>query len=136
MDIRKRLLNIFKNKIIFSFICGSYVETNTFYNDIDILCCVNSFNKREELQFRETYFSCHKEAGAKPDIYFPGELMTLKMLEEVIELAKKSKPIIKVKDKKIYDGLVWAGMIVGKKKILAGEIPEMILSSSHECIKK
>lgn len=136
MDIRKRLFNIFKNKIIFSFICGSHVETNAFDNDIDILCCVNSFNKKEELQFRETYFSFHKEVGAKPDIYFPGELMTLKMLEGVIELAKKSKPIIKVKDKKIYDGLVWAGMIVGKKKILAGEIPEKILSLSHECIKK
>ncbi len=137
MGIKSEILEIFDNKINFLLVCGSYLQNKDIEHiDIDIFCCVDSFNKRQERMFREAYFSFHKKKDASPDICFPGELMTLNELEKSIKLTSAHKPKFKIKNKKVYDGLVWAGMIVDNKKIIFGKIPEEILSLAYSCIRK
>ncbi|MEX1063939.1 MAG: aldehyde dehydrogenase family protein [Candidatus Paceibacterota bacterium] len=138
MDLRVEISQIFEESMLFSFICGSYLQIGSSIrrSDIDIFCCVDSFSREQDKKFRELYFSFHQKMGAKPDIYFPGELVTFKELESGLRLVIKQKPQINIKSKRVYDGLVWAGMIVDNKKMISGEIPRGILSSASNCIRR
>jgi acyl-CoA reductase-like NAD-dependent aldehyde dehydrogenase len=137
MNIKRELIKIFGRDLLFCFICGSSLRKKFFSNsDIDIFCCVKKYSKRQEIKFRETYFLFHKKKKANPDIYYPGELMRLKELENKLLLTFRTKPSIIIKNKYVYDGLVWAGMIVDNKKKIFGNIPQNIIHFASLCIKK
>lgn len=137
INLKRKLIKIFGDNLLFSFICGSRIQNKSLANsDIDIFCCVNFYNREQERKFRELYFSLHQKMKAKPDIYYPGELMKLKTLENRLRLAIHQEPTLRIKEKKLYDGLVWAGMLVDNKEIIFGQIPGKIISQASSCIKK
>ncbi|MEM5777909.1 MAG: aldehyde dehydrogenase family protein, partial [Candidatus Aenigmatarchaeota archaeon] len=137
INLKKELLRIFGDNLLFAFIGGSYLQNKfSTTSDIDIFCCVTSYTREQERKFRDMYFSYHRKMKARPDIYYPGELMRLKDLESSLRLAIYQKPVIRIKKKKVYDGLVWAGMLVSKKGMILGQIPEKTMSLAFYCIKK
>lgn len=119
---------IFKDELIFAFICGGVAKNRANKNsDIDIFICVKNKEKRNmRSEFLKFYKQLHKVNCLKCDNLFPGEIMGLDNLDRKIKLVKKVKPTLTIKNKKIYDGIVWAGMLSGNHINFIGDKKEFL----------
>jgi len=102
----------------FSFICGS-VPRQTAHpkSDIDVVVCLNCpILPAQRKDFTDNYLQLHHELERIPDLSYPGEVMSYKVLTESIGKTLLATPVSHLSDKVIYDGLVWAGMLSSNRK--------------------
>ena len=132
---KKSIKKEFINKVIatwgrnleFAFLCGSFIRDSLNENsDIDMFICVKNNNNYFEEKFKKWYLKLHLKYQLKPDEQYFFEITDITRLIKSLELVEKVEPDFKLKTMKIYDGIVWAGMISGKKQCLFGNLREFL----------
>lgn len=121
-DFKNNLSKIFANEIVFAFLCGSLAKNAISENsDIDIFICLNKKERKKIKDFLSWYKQIHKKYGLKPDHKFPGEIMTLDVLDKALKNVLKSSPQLAANNAEFEDGLIWTGMLGGKNKGFIGD---------------
>ncbi len=122
--LKKEIQRIFKGNLIYSFIFGSAVKNKKYkYNDIDIFICTYENNKEQIIEFKNLYYNLHYKYGLKPDVNYPGEIITLENLQILL-----SKEIV-IKDLKvnseIFDYIFYNQILNDQKVNLYGEFSDL-----------
>lgn len=113
-EFKKNINNIFKNNIVFAFLCGSFVSGNyTDKSDIDMVVCLKKRDKKMEKEFLKWYFFVHKKTGNIPDDVYNYEVCNQNQIGSSLNFIEKFAPMIKINSHGIYDGIVLAGMLSG-----------------------
>lgn len=121
-EFKKNVSHIFKNNLVFGFICGSFArERSHVINDLDFFICVKKNNINNNYKFKKWYYKIHKKYGLKPDKIFPGELMSINILLRKLEKIEKINTPKIIKKNDLYDGIVWSGMLSGDYRELVGD---------------
>lgn len=119
------LKRIFGRNLVMSFVGGSVANGTARKNsDIDLFVCVRQRIDYEVQSFRTWYFDIHAAHGRPPDGEFPGEVVTEEELHRSLSAAEAYAPSFAVEDATVYDGLVWAGLLAGKKLAVYGRMPD------------
>jgi len=117
----KNMKKIFKNNLVFAFICGSVARNNISRNsDIDILICVQKKDEVALKKFNLLYKQLHKQYNLCIDKLYPGEIITLNRLNSKLKDMSLTVPSINIRKPNIFDGLIWAGMLSGKYTAFIG----------------
>lgn len=130
----------------FAFIAGSIAKfTSKPTSDVDMVVGLKKSPTINELEdFRTGYFDLHAVHGLVPDEEYPGEVFGRDVLHEAIIHADQQYPTAVIDDIKIYDGIVWAGMLSAEKILLvpqnkfleiAVKAGSRLVSKYHECIE-
>lgn len=111
---------IFKDDLEFSFIFGSYAKNKENpISDIDLFICLNRCNEKSINEFRKWYFKFHYMFGKFPDVLYPGEILSVQSLENILN----SNADIILKDtnnSEIFDLLFYTQIFTDKKILIAG----------------
>lgn len=124
---KKEVRMLFGNNVIFAFLAGSFAKNQIKKeSDIDMFICLKNHDKNKERFFKKWYLRIHENHAFKPDRKFFYEVVSIKELNNKLDLANKIKPRLLIKNRDLYDGLVWAGMLItncegfiGNKKIFS-----------------
>lgn len=112
------------NSVVFAILCGSIARNNHNVNsDIDVLVCLT--NKPTNIQltnFKNKYIDMHNKYGFKPDIKYPGEIISIHSLDKSLNIIDKVEKTRIIDNIRVYDGLVWAGMLSGQIGYFVGNL--------------
>ncbi|MCK9273262.1 nucleotidyltransferase domain-containing protein [Candidatus Gracilibacteria bacterium] len=110
--------------VCFAYIGGSVArkEASTT-SDIDFFVCIEGEISKQDVElFKEWYFSIHAEFHLSPDKEYPGEIMSISVLDSALERSASSKLRRTVRKGVLFDGVVWSGMLSGAKVGFVGNI--------------
>ena len=125
LDFQKSVEATIGRDLAFAFICGSFAsKPKGEIHDLDVFVCVHRKVGRHISAFRKWYFAIHKKYNLQPDQEYPGEVMTTHALHSTLEVVLKTEPNFTIRRERLYDGVVWAGMLSGKRKSLIGNKSE------------
>ncbi len=124
----------------FAFIAGSIAKfTAKSTSDVDIVVGLREPPTSDELvDFRAGYYDLHATHGLLPDDEYPGEVFGLDKLFETIDYADSRPPSGVLSDLKIYDGIVWAGMLSADKILLIPQTKtlEIAIEAGSQLVSK
>lgn len=119
-EINEQLHNLFKNKLIFSFVFGSYAKNSQRQtSDVDIFSCISKVDELEISQFREWYFDFHYKYGLFPDFSYPGEIITENELCRILN-NNKNIDFDVINSPEVYDALFYTQILIDKKANILG----------------
>lgn len=114
-EFQKTVRSLFREEVIFSFICGSLARGESGKSsDIDIFIAVNSLNNDSLDQFRKWYIDFHSRFGFVADREYPGEVVLINDLDNALDVVERRVPVRGISEKQEYDGIIWAGMLIGE----------------------
>jgi len=124
---KKDIKEIFKNNLIFAFLCGS-VAKNEFSkkSDVDIFVCLRKQDIMVLKKFNIWYRQINKNYNFLYDKQYPGEIVSLNNLNLKLKSISLVTPQFNVKKNNIYDGIVWSGMLSGKYIAFVGDKIEFL----------
>lgn len=131
---KENIASIFCGELIFAFIAGSVaIGQETSKSDIDMLVVVSERNPISMEKFKQWYMDFHKLFALVPDAIYPGEVVTILELGNALGLVADMQPVKIISAKKIYDGVVWAGMLIGQSAGFIGNknVFEKYSNQSH-----
>lgn len=95
-------------------------------SDIDVIVCLAERPSAPTLSsFREGYFDMHRMFGREPDKEYPGEIIHDEELTAALRVTLSANPSSVITTPQVYDGIVWAGMLVGNRIDLVHEADRM-----------
>lgn len=109
-DFKKGITSIFRENLLFGFLCGGIAKgLSTNKSDIDMFICLKkNIKNKEKKEFLDWYKKMHYNYGYKCDEKFPGEIMTIDVLNKTLTKTKhslKNKNILDIDDaNKPYGG--------------------------------
>ncbi|XGA08819.1 MAG: aldehyde dehydrogenase family protein [Wolbachia endosymbiont of Xenopsylla cheopis] len=109
-EFKQQVKNIFANNIEFAFIFGS-IAKRTFRrkeSDIDTFICLKEDDKIKAATFAKWIVQFQYSLDLKPDLKYPCEIMTHKVLQSAVENLKKVKIFLSHSNPIIYDKILWA----------------------------
>jgi len=123
LEFQKTVGLLFRKDLVFALICGSLARgEGNKHSDADMLIAVNKVNDRLLERFREWYLTFHLKLGLVPDSTYLGEVVLIDSLDQALAAAKKHIPVRVIDKEQIYDGIVWAGMLVGETIGFVGDM--------------
>lgn len=132
---RNQVKTIFGNNLIFAFIGGGFAKSKLKENgDIDMFICIKQRNRTKERDFIKWYLKIHKQYRLRADKKFFAEMVTIKDLNSALNYITISEPVFLVYDRKMYDALVWSGMVSSKNIGFVGQKP-LYLEVKNRAIK-
>lgn len=121
-EISERISEIFNGSenLTTAFIAGSIASNSERPDsDIDIFVCHSDvITEEKRAAFTDYYHELHTCTGRTPDFDFPGEVMHVDRLKSSLGALATITPHKTITDMEVYDGIVWAGMLVGEKRML------------------
>lgn len=137
---RNEITRIFSDNLIYSFIFGSFVKNKkNRFNDIDIFICVEHRDNKQINEFLRFYFFTHYLFGFKPDIDYPGEIVTMKEIQTLLckNISIKNTMI----SKEEFDYIFYNQILNDKKENIYGNFDDLrihkdILSTNSQIICK
>lgn len=122
-EFQQRTRECFGAALGFGFLCGSYVQLGLQPgHDLDMFICRResyaAFNADE---FRSWYYSVHQTYQLKPDLVYEYEGPTEAVLNAALMLIRVTKPTNRISDRRVYDGIVWAGMLTSPQAAFLGD---------------
>ena len=113
-QFRDKVVNIFGANLNFAFICGSFARGDyTKKHDIDMFICLKRTKNVRKATFHKWYVKFNLINGFRPDPNFGEEIINYTELLKKINKAI-NRPMLMIKNRDIYDGIVWSGMLSGK----------------------
>ncbi|WP_339048369.1 aldehyde dehydrogenase family protein [Candidatus Mesenet endosymbiont of Phosphuga atrata] len=109
-EFKQQVKNIFANNIEFAFIFGS-IAKRTFRrkeSDIDTFICLKEADVVNTINFTKWLVAFQYSLNLKPDLKYPCEIMTHKVLQSAVENLKKVKISLSHSSPIIYDKILWA----------------------------
>lgn len=112
--------DIFGDELVFSFVFGSYAKNEESpTSDIDLFICLNKYNESSINEFRKWYFKFHYMYGKFPDVLYPGEVLSIENLENILN--NNENVILKeTNNSEIFDLIFYTQIFTDKKIFLAG----------------
>lgn len=103
----------FNDDLAFAFITGSVARQEEQPNsDIDMLVVVKSVDFDGIEKFKKWYMDIHETFAHTPDMDYPGEVVSETNLQRALAAAYREQPVKIISAKDLYDGIVWAGMLI------------------------
>lgn len=103
------------DRLVFAFVCGSVARgLASTKSDVDMFVAVEGTSGREIDAFEAWYKDIHHRCGLAPDLDFPGEIVPVARLRARMQLAECSRPRRILRERRVYDGLVWSGMLASQ----------------------
>ena len=99
---------------------GSYAKNEESpTSDIDLFICLNNYNESSINEFRKWYFKFHYMYGKFPDVLYPGEVLSIENLENILN--NNENIILKeTNNSEIFDLIFYTQIFTDKKIFLAG----------------
>ncbi len=109
----KGINQIFSDEMIFAFISGSVArKKENPHSDIDMFIVVEYIDQAALNHFREWYTKIHETFALVPDMEYPGEVVSDANLHNSLRMVIHTHPTKIITAKELYDGIVWAGMLI------------------------
>ncbi|MFH1610912.1 MAG: nucleotidyltransferase domain-containing protein [Patescibacteria group bacterium] len=123
IEFKQFVKNLFGDKFVFAFICGSVAKKETSKeSDIDMLVVLDSIELIKLKIFRKWYIDFHLRKNFKPDLVYPGEVVPIFNMKIALASVKCYNSTNQIVDKTIYDGIVWAGMLSSDCIAFVGDV--------------
>jgi len=117
---KDKIIEVFEENLIVSFVFGSYAkfeESQT--SDIDVFIGVKNVDETQVNNFRKWYFETHYMFGLVPDFQFPGEIIAVENLYDIIRTAN-SVTLQLCNDADVYNVVFFTQILLDKKIYLFG----------------
>lgn len=119
-EVRKNMLDIFGNDLLFSFIFGSYAKGNQKQtSDVDIFGCIKHLSDVKLKRFVEWYLQFHYKYGIFPDFMYPGEIISEEKLDSIVKNSN-SIEFRTYNSADVYDAIFYTQILMDKKDNLLG----------------
>lgn len=121
-EVRSGLVKIFGQNLVFGFICGGFAKGYADdTHDVDLFVCVETNDEAAYDAYLDWYIGLHLRFGFPPDLDYPGEVVTLDRLRELLDIQSNFKiESLVVKSIWIKKSIIWADMFSGRITAIVG----------------
>lgn len=110
------------HSLLFGFIFGGFAKGYATWNhDIDMLVCLQEWERDTAERFRQWYLAMHEEFGLPPDHDDPGEVLTIADLVARLSFLERTPLRREIETYYEYESILWADVIAEAKVAIIGD---------------
>lgn len=128
----------FGNNLVCAFLCGSYARLGINHcRDLDAFVCLQRPAAASERRILRWYLATHDRIKRTPDPDYPGEFVSRRSLLDAIRAAHFARPSTTITNRRVFDGLVWSGMLWSPHRAFVGDQQShrQLAAEGRACLK-